>query len=146
MPDSSRSVSRSAVVSASAADLFALVANPYRHHEFDGSGTVQPHVSGPERLATGDTFRVGMRMFGIPYTMTSTATRVEPGRVVEWQVGAGQRWRYEFEPLDAGRTRVIETFDYAESRMGRLFEWLGVVRRNAQGMERTLENLGRLFG
>jgi uncharacterized protein YndB with AHSA1/START domain len=55
-----RTVTASAVVAAPPAEVFALIANPHRHHEFDGSGTVQAAVSGPERLGMGDRF--GMKM------------------------------------------------------------------------------------
>ena len=50
-----RRVSRSVQVNAAAADVFALIADPHRHHELDGSGTVRDtEVKGPHssRLAT----------------------------------------------------------------------------------------------
>ena len=36
-----RKVARRVTVNAPAADLFALAADPHRHHELDGSGTVR---------------------------------------------------------------------------------------------------------
>ena len=42
-----RSVSAGTAVAAPPAEVFALLANPHRHHEFDGSGTVRQAVSGP---------------------------------------------------------------------------------------------------
>ncbi|WP_275585233.1 hypothetical protein, partial [Stenotrophomonas maltophilia] len=64
-------------VAAPAHELWAMLADPHRHHEADGSGTVRPKVSGPHRLAVGDRFRVAMRKYGVPYTMPLTATAVD---------------------------------------------------------------------
>ena len=47
----SHKVARRVTVNAPAAELFALAANPHRHHELDGSGTVRDSsVKGPEKL------------------------------------------------------------------------------------------------
>ncbi|MDT5281840.1 MAG: hypothetical protein QOJ20_3035, partial [Mycobacterium sp.] len=51
-----RRVSRSVEVSAPAAELFALVADPRRHHELDGSGTVHENIAAPAKLAAGERF------------------------------------------------------------------------------------------
>jgi uncharacterized protein YndB with AHSA1/START domain len=59
---SGRTVSASTVVAAPPDEVFALLANPHRHHEFDGSGTVRGAVSGPERLALGDRFGMSMKI------------------------------------------------------------------------------------
>ena len=68
-------VSRRVVVNAPAADVFALVSNPHRHPELDGSGTVRDTpVSGPETLTRGARFSVGMKQYGVPYKITSTVT------------------------------------------------------------------------
>ena len=140
-----RQVARSLVVHASADELFSLIANPHRHHEFDGSGTVRDRAKGPEQLSAGDSFVVHMKMFGLPYTITSTATEIEQGRVVEWAHPGGHRWRYEFEPLGPAETRVTETFDYRASKAAKVFELIGVPRRNAQGIEQTLIRLARKY-
>jgi hypothetical protein len=138
-----RQVSRSIVINAPVGELFALVVNPHRHHELDGSGTVRDQAKGPERLSAGDTFVVRMRMYGIPYTITSTATQVEQDRVVEWKHPGGHRWRYEFEALGPSQTRVTETFDYRDSKAAKVYEWFGIPGRNAAGIESTLEKLAR---
>jgi len=51
-----RQVARTVEVAASAEDLFALVVDPHRHGELDGSGTVLDTVSGPRRLTQGAHF------------------------------------------------------------------------------------------
>ncbi|MFB9745448.1 hypothetical protein ACFFOU_30410 [Pseudonocardia sulfidoxydans] len=47
---SGRTVTASTVVAAPPATVFALLADPHRHHEFDGSGSVRAAVTGPHRL------------------------------------------------------------------------------------------------
>ncbi|HYJ54853.1 MAG TPA: dimethyladenosine transferase, partial [Mycobacterium sp.] len=56
-----RTVSRSVHVAAPVAEIFALIVDPHRHPEIDGSGTVRDvDVKGPDRLSKGDKFTVGM--------------------------------------------------------------------------------------
>jgi YD repeat-containing protein len=132
-------VSRSVNVGTNTAELFAMVADPRRHSELDGSGTVTANVSGPAELAAGSKFSTKMKMFGLPYRITSTVTRFEPGRVIEWRHPLGHRWRWEFEQVDAGRTRITETFDYGNRKW--FYEAMGFVKGNTTGIEATLSQL-----
>lgn len=145
VPTTPGSVSRSTIVEADAAELFAMAANPHRHHELDGSGTVQADVIGPRELQLGDKFRVSMKLKGVPYAMTSTVTRLEQDRVVEWRPPAGHAWRWEFEPAGIGRTRVTETFDASGSTFPPLLKWIRAEQRNAAGIEASLRQLQRRF-
>jgi Polyketide cyclase / dehydrase and lipid transport len=142
-----RRVARQALVRAQAADIFALVANPYRHPELDGSGTVRPGaVSGPQILSAGARFTVGMKQYGAPYTITSTVTAFEAGQLIEWQHPMGHRWRWELAETEPGITRVTETFDYSTARSPRLLEILGQPGKNAIGITKTLQALQARFG
>ncbi|SEN81690.1 SRPBCC family protein [Cryobacterium luteum] len=138
-----RQIARTVEVPASAEDIFALVADPHRHGELDGSGTVGGTVSGPRRLTQGAKFSVAMKQFGFPYRFTSTVTRIEDGRLVEWRHPAGHRWRWELTPLTPTSTRVTETFDYSTvpAVQGKVYELLGFPRQNAAGIEATLRQL-----
>ena len=49
-------VSRSVEVRAPVADLFAIVADPCRHHELDGSGSVGKNIRAPQQLVPGARF------------------------------------------------------------------------------------------
>lgn len=142
-----RRVSRAAEVQAPAAELFELVADPHRHGELDGSGTVQRTLSGPPRLAQDATFSVAMRQYRLPYRITSRVTRFEDGRVVEWRHPMGHRWRWELTPLSATSTQVTETFDYSRvpSVQAKALELLGPVKQNAAGIEATLHALQQRY-
>jgi hypothetical protein len=138
-----RKISRAVEVHAPAADLFEIVADPYRHGELDGSGTVKDAVSGPHRLAQDEKFAVRMKQYGVPYRITSRVTDFEDGRVVEWRHPMGHRWRWELREQSANSTQVTETFDY--SHVGAVkakgFELMGVLKQNAAGIEATLSKL-----
>jgi hypothetical protein len=138
-----KKVSRTVDVAAPAAELFELVADPRQHGEIDGSGTVKEKVSGPDRLAEGETFSVKMAQRGVPYRITSRVTEFDEGRVVEWRHPMGHRWRWEFEAQSPGSTRVTETFDYSHVGLIKAtgLELFGVPKQNARGIESTLTKL-----
>ncbi|MBM7276600.1 SRPBCC family protein [Gordonia rubripertincta] len=140
-------VSRRIVVDAPAADVFALIVNPHRHPELDGSGTVRDTaVKGPEMLTPGARFSVGMKQFGVPYTITSTATEVDTDRVVEWKHPMGHRWRWDLVATSPTTTQVTETFDYSTLKFPKIMELIGYDKKNGQGIEGTLRALANRFG
>jgi uncharacterized protein YndB with AHSA1/START domain len=140
-----RQVSRSVEVAAPAAELFAYVADPRRHHEVDGSGTVHENITAPAKLAAGDRFSTKMRMFGLPYRITSTVTTVKPGALIEWRHPFGHRWRWEFDEISPTLTRVTETFDFRDTGAVKdtlnYYTLMGFKKGNAKGIEATLAKL-----
>jgi hypothetical protein len=140
-----RQISRSVEVQAPASELFAIVADPTRHHEVDGSGTVRGNIDVSGTFVVGARFSTRMRMYGVPYRITSTVTALEPDKLIEWRHPVGHHWRWEFEALSTTRTRVTETFDYRDT--GRLkdglkyYERMGFAKSNAAGIEATLSKL-----
>lgn len=140
-----RRVALRARVQADAHELFEILANPHRHYEVDGSGTVKPQVIGPRELRPGDRFRVDMKMHGVPYAMTSTATDIVPDRVVEWQHPGKHRWRWEFEPQDDGSTLVTEIFDYSSSPVAALLERFKRPEANAHAIHASLAKLQQRY-
>jgi uncharacterized protein YndB with AHSA1/START domain len=140
-----RQVSRSVEVAAPAAELFAYVADPRRHHEVDGSGTVRQNITAPAKLAAGDRFSTKMRMFGLPYRITSTVIAVKPGALIEWRHPFGHRWRWEFDEISPTLTRVTETFDFRDTGSVKdalnYYTLTGFAKSNARGIEATLAKL-----
>lgn len=140
-------VSAERVIAAPPERIFDLLADPRRHREIDGSGTLRDAVEGPPRLSAGAVFGMNMRIGG-PYQMTNTVVEFEENRRIAWQprpthaVAAkaigGRIYRYELEPVEGG-TRVRETWDIRQERVPPLLWSLRpVVRRS---LERTLERL-----
>jgi uncharacterized protein YndB with AHSA1/START domain len=113
------------VIPAPAEAIFALLADPTRHKDIDGSGSLVKAKGTPERLALGSEFGMSMKM-GLPYSMTNTVIEYEENERIAWQTRGGGRvgrmvggriWRYELEPAEGG-TRVRESWDISqESRI-----------------------------
>ena len=139
-----RQVSRSVEVAAPAAELYALAADPRRHCELDGSGTVRDNIAMPAEVVVGSKFSTSMKMLGLPYRITSTVTALKPNEMVEWRHPAGHRWRWEFESLSPTLTRVTETFDHRDGAIKnrlRYYNLIGARKFNATGIEATLAKL-----
>jgi hypothetical protein len=139
-----RQVSRSVEVAAPAAELYAFAADPRRHGELDGSGTVRDNIAMPAEVVVGSKFSTSMKMLGLPYRITSTVTALKPNEVVEWRHPAGHRWRWEFEPLSPTLTRVTETFDHRDGAIKnrlKYYNLIGARKFNATGIEATLAKL-----
>ena len=138
-------VSRSVEVNAPATELFEIVANPRRHHEVDGSGTVGDNIKAPSKLVPGARFSTKMKMFGVPYRITSVITALKPNELIEWRHPVGHHWRWEFTALTPTTTKVTETFDYTDA--GAIKERLkyyrrtGFAKNNAKGIEASLTRL-----
>ncbi len=155
-------VAYSVTVEAPALQLWEIAANPHRHHELDGSGTVRSRAIGPREVRTGDRFRVDMKKYGLPYALTVRVTEArppqEPGAgsparpgVVEWRQPTGHRWRWEFIPLTGeggagegtARTEVIESYD-ASGQQPLVRRALGLAKipaENARGIRASLQKL-----
>lgn len=139
-----RSVSRKVTVAADADVLFAQLADPHRHGEVDGSGTVKDNVKGPATLSKGAKFSVGMKQYGVPYKITSTVTEfVDQGqnKVIEWQHPLGHKWRWEFAQTAPGSTEVTESFLYGSAKAPKVLELFKMPAQNAAGITKTLEKL-----
>jgi uncharacterized protein YndB with AHSA1/START domain len=152
------------VIDAPAEEIFALLADPRRHRDFDGSGTVReakvddatigdPGAGGAVPLTLGATF--GMKMhLGVPYSMESTVVEYVENRRLAWQsrppgfmgrLAGGRIWRYELEPVDDGRTRVRESWDLTQDRQKVLLRIGPTPKKTRASMEKTLERIDALL-
>ena len=138
----SRTVSRTTVVPAPPAAVFALLVDPARHADVDGSGTVKGRLQGPARLSLGARFGMRMRLV-VPYAMSNRVVEFEEDRRIAWQHVGRHVWRWELAPVPEG-TRVTETFDWGPSLAPRVLERLGVPARNARSIELSLARVRAL--
>jgi uncharacterized protein YndB with AHSA1/START domain len=131
--------------------IFDLLADPRRHRDIDGSGSVREAKDSPERLSLGATFGMSMKI-GLPYSMVSTVIEFEDNRRIAWQsappsklgskISGGRIWRYELEPVEGG-TRVRESWDISQEKLTK-----PIVRparkRTRKAMEDTLERIEQI--
>jgi uncharacterized protein YndB with AHSA1/START domain len=136
-----RSVSATRVIAAPARTIFDLLADPRRHCEFDGSGTVGQVKKAPDRLSLGATFSMNMKI-GISYLTRNKVVAFEENRVIAWHHYAQFVWRYDLEEVSGG-TKVTESFDYSKP-WGALIVPLGWPERNRLAMEATLARIEQL--
>ena len=141
-------VSATRTIPAPAETIFAVLADPSRHAEIDGSGTVTTARGGSRTLRQGDSFGMDMR-WGVRYATRNEVVLLEPDRVIAWRTLApfplrllftGRTWRYDLTPVEGG-TRVTETWDVStEAPLGRpaVRRLAGHARRST---EKTLQRL-----
>ncbi len=98
------------VINAPAEKIFAVLSNPHRHKEIDGSATIQENISGPDKLILGSKF--GMKMhLGIDYQIRNTVVEYKENELIAWRHLGRWIWRYELVNIGPQTTQVIETFD-----------------------------------
>ena len=141
MSDDGDVVTVERMIPAPAEAIFAILRDPARHREIDGSGTVRDAKGESQPLELGSRFGMSMKM-GLPYSMVSTVVEYEEDRRLAWQTRgptplgqyvAGRIWRYELEPVDGG-TLVRESWDITqESPLSK-----PIVRRGADATRRNM--------
>ena len=135
-------VSESRTIAAPAQQLFDIVADPAKHPQIDGSGSVRAVRSGgPSRLSSGATFGMDMRI-GTNYKIKNTVVEFDEGERIAWRHFNGHVWRYTFTPVDGG-TEVTEQWD-ARPVWNRAVLRLLFGSKNRQGIKKTLERLDDL--
>jgi uncharacterized protein YndB with AHSA1/START domain len=142
MADSQDVVTVERTIPAPPEAIFALLVDPRRHRDIDGSGTVRDAKGEPQTLKLGSSFGMSMKM-GMPYSMVSTVVEFEENRRIAWQtrgptpIGkyvAGRIWRYEIEPVEGG-SLVRETWDIThESPLSK-----GLARKGADHTRKNME-------
>lgn len=131
-------------VKAPAQAIFDVIADPREHARFDGSGTVQGNVSGPQRLSMGAKFGMSMKI-GLPYTISNTVVEFDEGRRIGWQHVGRHTWRYELEPVDATTTVVTETFDGGTAWFPPALKLINAYDNNQKAVAKSLVNLKSLI-
>lgn len=150
MTDARNLVTVQRLIPAPAAAIFDLLADPSRHPQIDGSGTViAPTSAGSRRLGLGDTFGMSMKL-GVPYSTRNVVVEFEPDRLIAWQtlaaapldkVVTGRVWRYDLEPVEGG-TIVRETWDISrEAPLSRPVVRRMMAASTRENMARTLERI-----
>ena len=141
------------VVPTPPAPIFAVLADPRRHREFDASGTVRREESAAPITAEGQVFRMHRVALGGPSPMPYvTDNRVEVfarDQRIGWRVeeadgsSLGWSWRFDLTPLDEGRTEVALTYDWSATPPDTAARY-GIPDQDAAVLEASLTRLARL--
>lgn len=113
-------------IAAPAAAIYAIVSDPAGHVRIDGSGMLEAAPDAQPVTAVGDTFDIAMDrapLNDIPglgkYVVRNTITQLEPGRLVEWTVGApdqpplGHVYGWQLDAADETHTDVTNYCDWS---------------------------------
>ena len=124
---SAERVSTTRRISAPADVIYAVVADPAGHVRIDGSGMLEAAGDARPLTAVGDTFDIHMDrtpLNDIPglvkYSVRNTVTRIEPGHLVEWTIGAvdqpplGHVYGWQLDPVSDNETDVTNYCDWTD--------------------------------
>jgi hypothetical protein len=111
-------------IPAPAHEIFAVLASPHRHRDFDGTGMVGTSDD-PDVSTVGDTFLTQMHNdeFG-DYVMRNTVVEFEGDARIAWAPTRrddpddddwAHRWGYVLEPVGSDATQVALFFDCTRS-------------------------------
>ena len=156
----SLTVSVAKEIPAPAESVFALLTDPMKHPEIDGSGMVRSATSHGAISGVGDTFTMQMHNDEMgDYEMLNHVVAYEPGRRIAWEpvllhagrdedkedegVRSGHCWSYELDPINSDATMLTESYDCSNAPA-----WLQKAVRGGTrwqtAMETSLENVYRL--
>lgn len=154
MTDSSDIVTVERLIPAPASEIFDLIADPGRHQEIDGSGSVRDAKGKAkgQRMSLGYTFGMSMKA-GLPYSMNSTVIEFEEDRLLAWQTRGpgpigklvgGRIWRYELEPVKGG-TLVKESWDITQESPLTKLGVRALGKKTAENMSATLGRIEEIL-
>jgi len=138
----SRVVSASREISAEAATIFELIADPAEQPRWDGNDNLRRADAGQRVRAVGDVFTMTLRRGGV---RENQIVEFDEGRRIAWRPNVpgrrppGHLWRWELEPIDQARTRVTHTYDWTQ-----LTDRSRFPRARATTVERLAASLNRL--
>jgi uncharacterized protein YndB with AHSA1/START domain len=103
-----------------AEQLFAVLADPRRHVQVDGSGMLQADVGTSPITGVGQVFTMAMHYPALgDYRTDNHVLEFDQGRRIVWttaregQPPAGVRWSWDLLPDGDGRTTVVHTYDWS---------------------------------
>jgi uncharacterized protein YndB with AHSA1/START domain len=138
-----RVVSASRDVSAGAATIFELIADPAQQPRWDGNDNLAEAPDGQRIHAVGEVFRTILTYDRV--VRENHVIEFDEGRCIAWrpaepgQEPPGHLWRWQLDPIDTSHTRVTHTYDWS-----RLTDEKRLSRARATTQDRLKASLDRL--
>lgn len=139
-----RTVRASRDIAADAARIFELIADPAQQPSWDGNDNLAEAAGGQRVRHVGDVFT--MTLTGDGAVRENHVVEFDEGRRIAWrpaepgQVPPGHLWRWELEPIDSSRTRVIHTYDWSQLNDEKRFRRARATRED--NLKASLDRLG----
>ena len=142
-----------AAVDVPAAALFAVLADPQRHLDIDGSGMLQASGGTEPITETGQVFTMEMRYPSLgDYRTENHVVEFEAERTIAWmtaregQPPAGVRWSWEFQPENAHRTTIVHTYDWSRVHDPAVLARVSFPRVSGEALEQSVQRLALVAG
>ncbi|HXW35281.1 MAG TPA: SRPBCC family protein [Acidimicrobiales bacterium] len=113
--DSERVVIATREIAAGAERIFELIADPSQQPRWDGNDNLAEAAEGQRVQAVGEMFTVTTKRANV---RENHVVEFAEGRRIAWkpaepgQKPPGHLWRWELQPIQPTRTRVIHTYDW----------------------------------
>jgi len=137
-------------VDAGAPELFAVLADPRRHIEIDGSGTLRPTSGTSVITGVGQVFTMAMTYPSLgEYRTDNLVVEFERDRRLTWATSrtglppAGVWWTWVLTPGPDGRTTVTHIYDWSRVVDPAVLARVSFPRVSADQLEATVEALAR---
>lgn len=145
---SDTSISASRTIDASPADLFAVLADPGRHADLDGSGFIRSDESNDQLTGVGQVFTMNMEgeHMGGAYQTENHVVTFEQDRRLAWKTAPkgveppGWVWDWQLSPAGNG-TDVTVTYDWSGVTDPGLLEKVPFPLVPVSGLEASLDKL-----
>ncbi len=108
-------VSATRVMSANAARIFELIADPARQPSWDGNDNLASSAAGQRVRQVGDVFKTTLTNGAV---RENHVTEFVEGSTIAWRPAepgkqpTGHLWRWELSPVNAELTTVTHTYDW----------------------------------
>ena len=117
-----KKITVSRTIDASPQEVWAVISNPARHHEIDGSGQIVSDEKSDRVTANGQVFTMNMNAphMGGDYQTDNHVTGYSENRLLAWQTAPagtepkGWEWVYELTPEGPSATAVQLTYDWSK--------------------------------
>ncbi|CAN5705021.1 MAG: SRPBCC family protein [Iamia sp.] len=138
-------VAATTTVDAPPADVFDFIRRPANHLEISGDESVKGTAIGPDVLSEGDRFGMRMKMYGLPYKVTSEVVEFQQGTRIAWCHFGGHRWRWDLEATPEGGTRLTETFDLSTAKVPAAIRLMGYPKGHRPNVASSVANVAAHF-
>jgi len=136
-------------IDASTSEVFAVLSNPQKHVELDGSGFVVSDDRTDRITANGQKFRMNMSgdHMGGDYQTDNVVTGYDENKLIAWQTAPageeppGWEWLWELEDEGSDATSVTLTYDWSHVTDPEVLKNISFPLVSESELEDTLSNL-----
>ncbi|MGX7680247.1 polyketide cyclase [Jatrophihabitans sp. DSM 45814] len=133
---------------ADASAIFAILADPRRHAEIDGSAMLVAAVGSTVITGVGEMFTMQMHIDGIgDYRTENHVVEFVKDRRIAWMTAgvgrppSGQHWSWQLEPLPGGGCAVVHVYDWSRVTNPKMLERVSFPLVPAADLEQTIARL-----